>query len=385
MALNSPLGQNGVPFRLNDEYILLERPGMDIEIKMEGRSTISGKGRVYLTTSRMVFVSEKYLTDKFKSFDMPIAFLIKPKFEQPVFGANYLQFTVKPLSHTLPFDAHVKLWFSKGGCERFLKIYEHVSKQVYEQKKTQRMNNTLYNNWATGFFTNNNAFVDPSDPTVIITEQPPVFNPSQQFIGENIYVNPNTNYPDLGDNVPAQRQQQPQQGGMYPQAPPQQQPQQNQYHPQFQQAPQQQGYQSPQGQYGQPSFGQPPQNYPQQQQHQYYGQPNLGQPPSNTIQPNFGQPPANYGAPNLGQPPTNTMQPNFGQPPINYGAPNLGQPPTNYGQPQPQNNFAQNPAYQNVPNINNPVQAVNQAQAPNNGGYYFGFWGPQLQQGNQGR
>jgi hypothetical protein len=356
MALNSPLSPNGIPFRLNEEFILLERPGMDIQIKMNGRSTIAGKGRVYLTTGRMVFVNDAYLTDKFKSFDMPIAFLVKPKFEQPIFGANYLQFTVKPISHTLPTDAEVKLWFSKGGCERFLKIYEHVSKQVYEQKRTQRMNNNLYNSWAQGYFQKNNAFVDPTDPTVIITEQPPVFNPQNQYIGENIYVNPNTNYPDLGPNVqpPTPQPQQhypsndyqPQVGGQSPYNQPPPPPSQNPYSPHHApQSPYQQGYQQ------QPNFQPQQAPFPQTPTHVY------------------GQPPTGYAIP--GQPP---QQPAYPQQP---------QFPQYPGHPQQPNQFAQNPQYQQVPNMQNPLPVVNQNQQPNNAGYYFGLWGPQLEHGRQ--
>lgn len=378
MALNAPLGPNGVPFRLNDEFILLERPGMDIEIKMAGRSNITGKGKVYLTTSRMVFVHDKFMTDKFKSFDMPIAFLVKPKFEQPIFGANYLQFTVKPISHTLPLDANVKLWFSKGGCEKFLRIYEYVSKQVYEQKRTQRMNNNLYNNWATGYFQNNNAFVDPSDPTVIITEQPPIFNPNNQYIGENIYVNPNTNYPDLGPDVEP------------PQPKPSGQSGTNQYAPNlgkdqplpgapnaYPQAPTGYPQQSPPNQYpgNQSPFGQAPTGYGQPPQPPTFGQAPTGYGGQSPQQPNSGQMyPQQQGT--FGQPPTG-----FGQPPTGYNQPpNFGQPPTGYGQPG--NQFANNPNYQNVPNAQNPMPAVNQNQN-NNAGYYFGFWGPQLERGHQ--
>lgn len=375
MALNSPISPAGIPFRLNDEFILLERPGMDIEVKIPGKSTISGRGKVYLTTSRMVFVHDKFMTDKFKSFDMPIAFLVKPKFEQPVFGANYLTFVVKPISYTLPQDATVKLWFSKGGCERFLKIYEHVSKQVYEQKRAQRMNNNLYNNWATGFFQNNNAFIDPSDPTVIVTEQPPVFNPQNQFIGENIYVNPNTNYPDLGPNVqpPAPR-------------PPQDHYPSNDYAPNTAQPPT--GGQSPYspntGMYGQnpPNYGAPPQQpqgYPAPP-HPGYGQPSPQpqQYPQYPPQPQQHQqyPPQPQQHPGYGVPPTG-FAPNP-VPPTGYNHP-YGQ----YGQPQQPQQFAQNPQYQNVPNMQNPLPVVNQMQQPNNAGYYFGFWGPQLEQGQR--
>ena len=45
---------------------------------------------MYLTTARLVFVSKDYEKNEFKSFDFPLAFLSNEKFEQPIFGSNYL-------------------------------------------------------------------------------------------------------------------------------------------------------------------------------------------------------------------------------------------------------------------------------------------------------
>lgn len=143
MALNPPLNTNGTPFRLESEYILVERRGMEAEVKVKGMKKLGGKGVVFLTTARMIFVNKDFKKAEFKAIDMPVALIKKPDFKQPVFGSNYLKFDIDPLYNLLPGEAEVKLWFTQGGCDKFLRIFEYVSKEVYQQKKSGRMNNNL--------------------------------------------------------------------------------------------------------------------------------------------------------------------------------------------------------------------------------------------------
>ena len=103
MALNPPISQNGVPFRVEGEFFVLERKNIECEFKIDNLGTKTGKGKVrahknikiisnkiietqqqqqnlitlqlFLTTARMVFVHDKFSTHEFKAFDIPIAFL----------------------------------------------------------------------------------------------------------------------------------------------------------------------------------------------------------------------------------------------------------------------------------------------------------------------
>ena len=102
MALNPPLSNQGIPFRLESEYILLERKGIQIEVSLPQKSKLSGKGRIYLTTGRLTFVNDNYRKENFKAFDMPIALLSKYEFKQPVFGSNYLSFDCKSIIRSTP-------------------------------------------------------------------------------------------------------------------------------------------------------------------------------------------------------------------------------------------------------------------------------------------
>lgn len=81
MALNPPLNTNGTPFRLQSEYILAERRGMEAEVKVEGKSKLKGNGIVYITTARMIFVNKSYRKSDFKAIDMPIGLIKKPEFK----------------------------------------------------------------------------------------------------------------------------------------------------------------------------------------------------------------------------------------------------------------------------------------------------------------
>jgi len=76
--------------------------------------TLKGKGRLILTTLRLVLVNEH--GKDFRAFDIPYANLFLEKFHDRVFGAKYWEGTVKPLFNSLPGDVHFKIWFYKGGC-----------------------------------------------------------------------------------------------------------------------------------------------------------------------------------------------------------------------------------------------------------------------------
>jgi hypothetical protein len=387
MAVNPPINVNGIPFRLQDEYVLMERKGIDIEVKIPNKSSLSGKGKVFLTTARMVFVSKNFTSDKFKSFDMPIITLSHIDFKQPIFGSNYLQFDCKPINATLPGNATVKIWFTEGGCDKFLRSFEHVCKQVNEQRRNRVMNQNLYNNWREGYFNSNKAFYDPSDPTVVLTEQPPVFSPDQKYFGENIYVNPVNNYPVLPPMPPGQGNPQPTPPPMpntnnYPVLDGNQQngmpmgSGQNDYHPNFSNNNQNPMYPP------QPNIPMPPPPLPEQQ---HFKQPHFSYPtppppvPGQHMpnQPHFGYPTPpppvpgqNYPThPHYNYPTPPPPVPGQNYPNQPHYAPHPGQPNVNY----PQYN-------QNVPQMYNPYPAMNNQQ---NAGYYFGFWGPQLTPGNQ--
>ena len=46
MALNPPLDAQGNPCRVNGEYFILKRKGVEFEFKVQGGNKYTGKGRV---------------------------------------------------------------------------------------------------------------------------------------------------------------------------------------------------------------------------------------------------------------------------------------------------------------------------------------------------
>ena len=53
-----------------------------------------------LTTCRLVCVNKKQ-DSLFKAFDLPLAFIYKESFNQPIFGSNYIGGLCKPLKKDL--------------------------------------------------------------------------------------------------------------------------------------------------------------------------------------------------------------------------------------------------------------------------------------------
>jgi len=63
---------------------VLERKNMEIEVKIESDNNWgkkSANGKIYMTSCRIVFVNEKFGSSDFKSFDIPLAYIFKEKFE----------------------------------------------------------------------------------------------------------------------------------------------------------------------------------------------------------------------------------------------------------------------------------------------------------------
>jgi hypothetical protein len=158
-----------------------------------------------LTSARLVFVTKNYTTDYFKSFDLPLALMRNLKFEQPIFGSNYLDLQINPLYGLIPAPGHVKIWFTKGGCDKFLRLFDVAKGQVAQQLKQGRMahDNDFNQKIRTGFFANNNAYQDPNDPTYVYVQQP-----EYTFAGTNTYLGNDQYYNNMqaGPSTPFQGQ-----------------------------------------------------------------------------------------------------------------------------------------------------------------------------------
>jgi WW domain-binding protein 2 len=148
---------------------------------------------VILTTCRIVAVN-KDTTSLFKSFDIPLGFLIKEEFKQPIFGANYIGGICKPLFNILPGDIKFKIWFMEGGCGTFAPAFLNM---VHSMRKNQNrgIDQKMMNVIVSGQFAKT-AYIDPNDPSVIFLEQPDIPNQNvntQNFNAPNQNINPTQN------------------------------------------------------------------------------------------------------------------------------------------------------------------------------------------------
>ena len=240
----------------------------------------------------------------------------------------------------IPDSAYVKIWFTEGGCDNFLRIFDNARKQVVTQLKSGRTHHEPnYNQQIQTGFYGGSAYHDPNDPTVVYTNQPTeTMSNTTNFIGNNYY-------------------QPPMQQNANPQQP----------------------HQVNQGQNNQQNHMQ--QNVNPQQPYQVNQVQNNQQNPSMNYQQNTNYPPSNQNYPQTNnnqvqQQNQNPIQP----PPGQYNYPDAPQNNQDYQQMpmgQPMNQNPQQPysvGMNNVPQYNYNQPGIS---------YYFGVpVGPQVQRNN---
>jgi len=120
MALNSAHANGGVLIHAG-ESILLFCDNVIMEFSGQDGPEFKGekKGRLYLTTHRMIF-NNKDQNDHMKSFSFPFVTLKDVELEQPIFGANYIKGKVRAQpGGNFTGEAKFKLHFKSGGAIDF--------------------------------------------------------------------------------------------------------------------------------------------------------------------------------------------------------------------------------------------------------------------------
>ena len=185
MALNPPLLPNRHPAPVNGEYLVLDRKDIEAEIVLDNKQKYKGKGKLYLTTLRLVFVNKN--NEAMISFDVPIDLMSNEKFNQPIFGANYISGRVLPLYDLLPCPANFKFWFMSGGTGTFLPLFYNLSEQIRRQRQRNNYGpDPRFVECVANGNLRNVAYVDPNDPSVIFVQQPspntaPAYNVNYYF------------------------------------------------------------------------------------------------------------------------------------------------------------------------------------------------------------
>ncbi|TMW64991.1 hypothetical protein Poli38472_009158 [Pythium oligandrum] len=155
-----------LPLANEDELFILERAKISFQVKTMDHA-YKGKGRIYCTTQRVIFVAEKGSMQHgifFEAFEIPLQNMMDEKFNQPIFGACSISGLVTPSegedTDTVKFSW--KIIFDNGGTGIVLPVFL----RMLEKRKRQE---TLDMNFVQN---QNKAFVDPNDPTVIYIAQP---------------------------------------------------------------------------------------------------------------------------------------------------------------------------------------------------------------------
>ena len=123
----------------------------------------------------MVFVSKKTDSETgLMAFDIPLVYIRKEKFNQPIFGCNNLSGECWPAENgggpegTLP-PYQYKLFFLEGGVGVFLPMY---FRSLMTQRNTAQNQRGHANNSEAPIQPTGQAFVDPNDPTCVFISQP---------------------------------------------------------------------------------------------------------------------------------------------------------------------------------------------------------------------
>ena len=129
--LNTPVTANGLPVPAEAELFLMKRRNINFSVKSDEHGKLAGKGTVFVTTLRIVFVNETFV-EGFSSFDVPLCAINREKFNQPIFGANNLTGQVAgPGGGT---QWRFKMTFRSGGCGTFLPVFLAMMGEIRESR-----------------------------------------------------------------------------------------------------------------------------------------------------------------------------------------------------------------------------------------------------------
>jgi len=120
MALNTAHANGGVLIHAG-ECILLFCDNVHMEFAGQDGKEFKGdkRGKLYLTTHRMIFNNKKQ-DDPMQSFSFPFVALKDVELEQPIFGANYIKGKVRAQpGGNFTGEAKFKLHFKSGGAIDF--------------------------------------------------------------------------------------------------------------------------------------------------------------------------------------------------------------------------------------------------------------------------
>ncbi|KAH7098780.1 hypothetical protein BKA62DRAFT_744364 [Auriculariales sp. MPI-PUGE-AT-0066] len=146
MSLNwAMLDPSRNPVPLPDEHtVLTVEKGAELSLTTPAGSKLKEVGKLVLTEQRLIFVSTNAAPDApLQSLSVPLLHVISTSFQQPVFGANYFAFEIKPASGGgldaggSSGNARAELRFSDRGIDQFIGTLEKVRERAMYMRREQ--------------------------------------------------------------------------------------------------------------------------------------------------------------------------------------------------------------------------------------------------------
>eukprot|EP00070_Physeter_catodon_P030277 XP_028337171.1 WW domain-binding protein 2-like [Physeter catodon] len=132
------------PLPSTGEVFFLKRDHVDFSLNGPGGSNMKGGGVFFLSSKRIVFLKKGDIKKhaQFSSFEMPLHLISDAKFEQPIFGANYMRGKVEPnaLAETPVQGTCIwRLTFNAGGCGTFLNIFFKLWNSALKKQQLSKL------------------------------------------------------------------------------------------------------------------------------------------------------------------------------------------------------------------------------------------------------
>jgi len=166
-------GPGGIsqPVNIGGEYFVLSRQGISFTAT-SGSLKFNGKGVMYLSTLRIVFVANRGSKGNCSAFDLPLATLRDESFNQPIFFANNMTGTSPPLEGSqCQQDIKWCLSFNEGGVGTFLPLFFRLLEEMRTRMAAPAASPSMPEAVVTQIV--QTALVDPNDPTRLYVSEIP--------------------------------------------------------------------------------------------------------------------------------------------------------------------------------------------------------------------
>ncbi|KZV86407.1 hypothetical protein EXIGLDRAFT_724847 [Exidia glandulosa HHB12029] len=106
-----------------------------------GSKTLKDWGKLWLSEQRVVFVADSAAAGSnapLQSLSVPLLHVLATSFQQPVFGANYFAFDVRPVPNGgLTSGTKVEVRFKDRGLQEFIGTLEKVRERAMYMKREE--------------------------------------------------------------------------------------------------------------------------------------------------------------------------------------------------------------------------------------------------------